>query len=368
MSFKKLHKLLFTSLSLCAILSSVVRPVTAANYYYEGENEGETFYQPTSTDSNDIANNGQIVVGTDGTVSSGVTGNQTSGPLSTIDLPVGEYPESYTYSTDLDIAGNTVFPNELGPTTQNTNSYVPTFVPTVDSGALATGATYSNPAASYTGSGYTSAAGAVVSSSRGTYTVSAPFPTMGTVSYSPVFTGYGVVTPTYSACRPLAYAAPYSSGWYGAYSLASYGNGAYLGLATSAVAMPTITSGGAIGRLSIPSIGLNKYVYEGTSQASMKAGIAHFDSTSGWLGNIALAGHNRGSSPSFAKLKDVQVGDTVKYTTAYGTLTYRVSYITTVATTDTSGLLQDGTNKITMYTCKANQPDVKLCVVATLVG
>ena len=155
---------------------------------------------------------------------------------------------------------------------------------------------------------------------------------------------------------------------YGAYNLAAYGNGAYYGLATSQVSMPSITKGGAIGRLSIPSIGLNKYVYEGTSQASMRKGIAHFDCTSGWTGNIGLAGHNRGSSASFAKLKDVQIGDTVSYTTAYGTLTYVVSNITTVATTDTSGLLQDGTNKITMYTCKANQPDVKLCVTASLVG
>ena len=46
----------------------------------------------------------------------------------------------------------------------------------------------------------------------------------------------------------------------------------------------------------------------------------------------------RGSSPSFAKVKDVKLGDAVTYTTAYGTLTYVVSNITTVATTDTSGL------------------------------
>ena len=41
----------------------------------------------------------------------------------------------------------------------------------------------------------------------------------------------------------------------------------------------------------------------------MRKGIAHFDCTSGWTGNIGLAGHNRGSSASFAKLKDVQIGD-----------------------------------------------------------
>ena len=96
----------------------------------------------TSTDQNYIANNGQIVVGTDGTVSSGTTGNQTSGPLSTIDLPVGEYPEAYGFETDVAIAGNSIFPNELGPTTENSNYYRPTFTPTVDSGALPVGGGY----------------------------------------------------------------------------------------------------------------------------------------------------------------------------------------------------------------------------------
>ncbi len=100
----------------------------------------------------------------------------------------------------------------------------------------------------------------------------------------------------------------------------------------------------------------------------MKKGLAHFDCTSGWLGNIAIAGHNRGASNAFGKLKNVNIGDTVKYTTAYGTAKYVVTNVKTVSTSDTSDLQQDGQNKITMYTCIANQPDVKLCVTATMVG
>ena len=64
----------------------------------------------------------------------------------------------------------------------------------------------------------------------------------------------------------------------------------------------------------------------------------------------------------------VNIGDTVKYTTAYGTAKYVVTNVKTVSTSDTSDLQQDGQNKITMYTCIANQPDVKLCVTATMVG
>lgn len=326
----KWKRLFLSGMALSLSVSLLVGSAFALEYSYEGDAPGETFHQNTSTDQNYIADNGQIVVGTDGTVSSGVTGNQTSGPLSSIDLPVGEYPEAYGFETDVDIAMNSVFPNEVGPTTQNSNYYTPIFTPTVSSGALPTG----------------------------NYIAT---------SYLPVVaTAYGITLPAYSAYSPLAA----GSYLYGFTSLsAAYGNGQYLGLATSAVSMPTITKDGAIGRLSIPSIGLNKYVYEGTSQANMYKGIAHFDCTSGWLGNIGLAGHNRPASwAAFANLKNVQLGDTVTYTTAYGTMTYVVTNITTVSTTDTSGLQQNGQNKLTMYTCKENQPDVKLCVVATMVG
>ena len=138
--------------------------------------------------------------------------------------------------------------------------------------------------------------------------------------------------------------------------------------ATAMHTMPAITKGGAIGQLQIPSVGISQYVYEGTSTANMRRGLAHFDCTSGWMGNIAVAGHNRGSWAHFRTLKDVNYGDTVTYTTAYGTATYRVTSISYCSTYNTSGLLQDGTNKITMYTCKAGDSSQKLCVVATLVG
>ena len=120
MIFKKSRQI-FIGLAMSMALSLTALPAYALEYNYEGNAPGHAFYQTTSTDQNYIANNGQIVVGTDGTVSSGTTGNQTSGPLSEINLPVGEYPEAYGFETDVAIAGNSVFPNELGPTTENSN-------------------------------------------------------------------------------------------------------------------------------------------------------------------------------------------------------------------------------------------------------
>lgn len=291
---RKMSSLLLSSVMTLGLFST---QALALEYEYDTDAPGQTFYQSTNTDQNYIANNGQIVVGMDGTISGGITGNASSSPLSCLDLPIGEYPDAWGESTDIAIAQNSVFPNELGPTSQTTAIYTPVFTPSVNSGALPTGYTYL-PAGTY-----------------------------------------------------------YANGYY-----------AYAGIATSNAPMPAITKGGAIAKLSIPSISLNKYVYEGTTQSNMNKGIAHFDCTSGWGGNIALAGHNRPSTASFAKLKDVKLGDTVTYTTAYGTATYVVSNITTCATSDVTGLYQDGTNKLTMYTCKAGQPSVKLCVVATMVG
>lgn len=337
MKFKQ-NRLLLGGLTLSLALSLLATPAMALEYDYQGEAPGQNFHQSTSTDQNYVGDNGQIVVGTDGVVSGGVTGNQTSGPLSTVDgIAVGDYPEAYGFETDVDIANNSVFPNELGPTTQNSNYYRPTFIPTVESGSLPVG------------NSYTYSPSVAMAASLG-------------------YTGYAVPASTYGYRGMTTY--NNVAGVYNSYVGASpvVGNGQYMGLATAAVSMPTITRGGAIGRLSIPSINLNRYIYEGTSNASLNKGIAHFDSTSGWLGNVGLAGHNRGSSAAFHGLKNVQVGDSVKYTTAYGTLTYVVSSVTTVAVTDTSGLQQDGTNKLTMYCCVENQPQIRLCVVATLVG
>lgn len=310
---KKTSKLMSMTLALCLCASVMAVPASALEYKFESDAPGRTFYQSTSTDQNYIADNGQIVVGMDGTVSSGTTGNVNQSPLSVLDLPIGEYPDAWGQATDVAIAQASIYPNELGPTTATQSFYVPVFTPMVNSGALPTGVNYL-PSAMNAAGLYTTPMGNYINVN-------------------------GQVLPG-------------------------------LGAATSKVPMPAITKGGAIGRLTIPSIGVDRYVYEGTTQYNMSRGLAHFDCTSGFSGNIGIAGHNRNGrgTAAFEKLKDIQLGDVVTYTTAYGTLTYVVSSIGSCATTDTSGLQQDGTNKITMYTCQMNQPEIKLCVVATLVG
>ena len=78
-------KPLSMALAICFTMSAMTIPAAALEYSYDSDAPGQTFYQSTSTNGNYIADNGQIVVGTDGTVSSGTTGNTSSSPLSVLD-------------------------------------------------------------------------------------------------------------------------------------------------------------------------------------------------------------------------------------------------------------------------------------------
>lgn len=93
---------------------------------------------------------------------------------------------------------------------------------------------------------------------------------------------------------------------------------------------------GSIGTLSIPSLGIRYRVYDGTSSASMRKGVGHFPSTSAWSGNIGLCGHNRGSSHNIGSIKNLEVGDAIRYETSLGTRTYSVSYVGIIDWTDWS--------------------------------
>lgn len=123
-------------------------------------------------------------------------------------------------------------------------------------------------------------------------------------------------------------------------------------------------SDGSIGTVSISRVGLNAKVYEGATDTSMAKGAGHYTGSGLYAGNIALFGHNRGSNAYFAKLKDVKVGDEVVYQTNQGTKTYEVTFVGTIAYTDYSYLNEMGDNRITMITCIANQPSLRLCVQA----
>ncbi len=123
-------------------------------------------------------------------------------------------------------------------------------------------------------------------------------------------------------------------------------------------------SGGHLGVLKIPSIGVNVKVYQGTGDASLAKGVGHFTDTSIWDGNVAIAGHNRGVNTYFGKIHTLNEGDTMTLTTKLGTRTYAVSSVRKISVNDSSGMDATGENQLTLITCVKNESAYRWCVMA----
>ena len=121
---------------------------------------------------------------------------------------------------------------------------------------------------------------------------------------------------------------------------------------------------GSIGTVYIPSIGISVKAFEGATDESMAKGIGHFAETSAWNGNPTFCGHNRGAKYAIGKVADLKIGDTITYTTDLGTRRYEVVFNGRISSTDWSYTSQTSDNRITLITCVANQPSVRVCVQA----
>lgn len=84
--------------------------------------------------------------------------------------------------------------------------------------------------------------------------------------------------------------------------------------------------GDPITQLTIPKIGVDTIVVEGTSPSALKAGAGHYPNTPlpGNKGNVAIAGHRTTYGRPFHKIDRLQPGDRVILTTPVGRFTYEV--------------------------------------------
>ena len=123
-------------------------------------------------------------------------------------------------------------------------------------------------------------------------------------------------------------------------------------------------SGGHLGTLSIPAIGLTVKVYQGTDSATLAKGAGHFTETSAWNGNVAVAGHNRGVNNHFGKIHTLNVGDKITYETRLGTRSYEVFAVSKIAVDDGTVLRDSADNILTLITCVMDQPQYRWCVQA----
>lgn len=121
---------------------------------------------------------------------------------------------------------------------------------------------------------------------------------------------------------------------------------------------------GSIGTIRIPSLKISMKVWEGETSASMKKGLGHYSSTSAWDGNVGACGHNRGTKYAIGSIKNLERGDTITYTTIYGTRTYAVETVKIISNSDWSYLQATSDNRVTLTTCLAGHPESRVVVQA----
>mgnify|MGYP002703540466 FL=1 len=124
-------------------------------------------------------------------------------------------------------------------------------------------------------------------------------------------------------------------------------------------------SNGHLGTLKIPAIDLSVKIYEGTDSDTLHKGVGHFEDSSVWSGNVALAGQNRGKVQPFNKLHKLELGDVVTLKTKLGTRTYKVVSVSKIDYDDRSGLAVTRENRLTLYTCVQDESEYRWCVVCT---
>lgn len=130
--------------------------------------------------------------------------------------------------------------------------------------------------------------------------------------------------------------------------------------------------GGLIGRISIPSIGLSKFVVAGVRLSDLKKGPGLFAGSPlpGQLGNVAIAGHRTTYGAPFGRIDEIHDGDVISLESDNGKFTYIVkgepriiaaSDIAVARTTDPT------TATLTLVSCHPKwTASQRIIVVATL--
>ena len=126
-----------------------------------------------------------------------------------------------------------------------------------------------------------------------------------------------------------------------------------------------------IGIIEIKSIGIRYPVIEGTSNEVLNSGIGHMTDTAdiGEAGNCVLCGHNGSRHGTFfTPLNRVSLGDTVKVVNRKGeNHMYEITGTKIVQPTDNTIKEDDGTEKLTLFTC-ANRGTMRFVCFCEPIG
>ena len=147
--------------------------------------------------------------------------------------------------------------------------------------------------------------------------------------------------------------------------------------------------GDVIARMTVPAIGLDKYVLEGVGIENLRSGVGRYRGTHaiGDIGNVAIAGHRTTYGAPFARINELVPGDQIFFETPVGVATYEVMDPTAslalwgrsvksvgsghviVRPEDEYVLSDVGDNRLTLTACHPRfSAKERIVVVAKLVG
>jgi len=111
-----------------------------------------------------------------------------------------------------------------------------------------------------------------------------------------------------------------------------------------------LVEGDVIGEIQVPRLGLNAMVVQGDSSASLRRAVGHISNSAlpGEWGNVALAGHR---DTFFRPLRDIRMGDEIRFQTPDYSFEYRVEFIEVVAADDLRVLEASAGHELTFITC-----------------
>ncbi|MFN0149340.1 MAG: class D sortase [bacterium] len=114
--------------------------------------------------------------------------------------------------------------------------------------------------------------------------------------------------------------------------------------------MPSPERGEPVGRIEIPRIDLSAMVLEGDDARTLRRGVGHLARTPlpGEGGNTCLAGHR---DTFFRALKDVRVGDVIRFATLHDAYAYRVDSLLIVDPGDVWVLGPSSEPTLTLVSC-----------------
>jgi LPXTG-site transpeptidase (sortase) family protein len=112
-------------------------------------------------------------------------------------------------------------------------------------------------------------------------------------------------------------------------------------------------TGEPVGRILIPSIGVDVIMVEGTGTGDLKVGPGHWPETPfpGEGGNFVVSGHRTTYGAPFFKLNKVKPGDELDLVLPYAVARYSVTRVVIVLPTEVEAVAQLGKEQVSLAAC-----------------